>query len=119
MFSGKDTIVNERAALAWTCYKSGPGFGHGTGCRPVYAARSPDGSLFYCHIPGLSLGKRILYISSAQLVSGGAQLNKQLEGFTEEKREEIVDWILAGRNYYQDDIEYVGDWVRISIYLPE
>jgi len=46
-------------------------------------------------------------------------VNKQIEGFTEEKREEIVEWILSGRDYYQDDIEYVGDWVCISVYLPE
>jgi len=52
-------------------------------------------------------------------VSGGAQVNRQIEGFTEEKREEIAEWILAGQEYYREDIEYVGDWVRISVYLPE
>ena len=46
-------------------------------------------------------------------------MNRQIEWFTEEKREEIVDWILTGQEYYKDDIEYVGDWVRISVYLPE
>jgi hypothetical protein len=52
-------------------------------------------------------------------VFGGARLNRQIDGFDEEKREEIVDWILAGQDHYKDDIEYVGDWVRISVYLPE
>jgi|GEM_PF-2557291 len=46
-------------------------------------------------------------------------MNRQKECFTTEKREEIADWILAGQEYYMDDIEYVGDWVRISVYLPE
>ena len=46
-------------------------------------------------------------------------MNKQIEDFTEEKREEIVDWILKGRSIYGDDIEYIGDWVYISVYLPE
>ncbi len=46
-------------------------------------------------------------------------MNRQIESFNEEKREEIVEWILSGRDHYQDDIEYVGDWVCISVYLPE
>ncbi len=46
-------------------------------------------------------------------------MNRQTESFSEEKREEIVEWIIAGRDIYKDDIEYVGDWVCISIYLPE
>ena len=46
-------------------------------------------------------------------------MNRQIDGFDEEKREEIVDWILAGRDFYKDDIEYVGDLVLISVYLPE
>ena len=46
-------------------------------------------------------------------------MNKQIEGFTEEKREEVADWILRGKSIYQDDIECVGDWIYISVYLPE
>jgi len=46
-------------------------------------------------------------------------LNRQQEIFTEEKREEVVDWILKGEQYYKDNIEFTGDWIYISVYLPE
>jgi len=53
------------------------------------------------------------------LAHGGAQVNKQQESFSEEKREEVANWILRGQAIYQDDIEIIGDWVHISVYLPE
>ncbi len=46
-------------------------------------------------------------------------MSTQMEIYQEEKREEIVNWILTGADIYKDDIEYVGDWVYISVYLPE
>jgi len=46
-------------------------------------------------------------------------LDRQIEEFDEEKREEIVRWILAGKDIYRENIECVGDWVCISVYLPK
>lgn len=46
-------------------------------------------------------------------------MNNQIEDYSEERKEEIAKWILDGMPHYKDDIEYVGDWVYISIYLPE
>ena len=74
-----------------------------------------SGRRFFCHKRILKL---ILYIITAPLVLGGARVNRQIEEFAEEKREEIVEWILAGQEIYRDDIEYAGDWVFISVYLP-
>ena len=45
-------------------------------------------------------------------------MNRQIEEYREEKREEIVRWLLSGEGVYRDDIEYVGDWVCVSVYLP-
>jgi hypothetical protein len=60
-----------------------------------------------------------LYKNPVLLACGGALVNSQIEDFDDEKREKIVDWILAGRDFYKDDIEYAGDWVCISVYLPQ
>lgn len=46
-------------------------------------------------------------------------INKQASCYTEQRKEAIVDWILDGRDIYRDDIEYVGDWVYIAVYLPQ
>ena len=46
-------------------------------------------------------------------------MNSQIEEYDSGRREEIVKWILDGLDIYKDDIEYVGDWVYISVYLPE
>ena len=39
--------------------------------------------------------------------------------YTKEKEEEIIRWILSGKKYYKDNIEYMGDWIYLSIYLPD
>lgn len=46
-------------------------------------------------------------------------MNKQMETYSEKRKEEIAQWVLDGAQIYQDDIEYVGDWIYISVYLPE
>jgi len=46
-------------------------------------------------------------------------MNSQIQEYSEERKEEIARWILDGEEIYMDDIEYIGDWVYISVYLPE
>ena len=46
-------------------------------------------------------------------------MTKQIEDYYEERREEIIEWLLDGEAVYRDDIEYVGDWVYVSVYLPD
>ncbi len=46
-------------------------------------------------------------------------INKQITDYTEKRKEEIIEWILDGRDIYGDDIEYVGDWVYMAVYLPQ
>ena len=46
-------------------------------------------------------------------------MNRQILEYSEERKEEVARWILDGLEIYKDDIEYVGDWVYISVYLPD
>lgn len=32
--------------------------------------------------------------------------------------DDVIDWLLYGQRFYDDDIEYKGDYVYICIYLP-
>jgi hypothetical protein len=46
-------------------------------------------------------------------------MGDKLREYDAATRARLVKWLMDGLEFYNDEIDYTGDWVYISVYLPE